>query len=74
MKKLAGETAEIIRKVQELAPYREDNQTKTRLPLSLKYTCMKIGVYPRAVKRLAPELYEKWRDTDFHWPFVDEQK
>jgi hypothetical protein len=67
MKKLSSETADTMRKVQDLATYREDYIRKKGLPLSFRHTCRKIGVYPHTVKRLAPELYEKWHDIDFHW-------
>jgi len=56
-----------FRKIQELAAYREDYIRRKGLPLSLKHTCRKIGIYPNLVKMYAPELYEKWKDLDFHW-------
>jgi hypothetical protein len=58
-----------IRKIQELAAYREQYIRKKRLPLSFKKTCYKIGISPGAVKWHAPELYENWNDLDFHWKF-----
>jgi hypothetical protein len=67
MKKLSRETADTVRKVQELAVYREEYIRKKGLPLSFIHTCRKIGVYPHTVKRHVPELYVKWADIDFHW-------
>ena len=56
-----------FKKIQELAAYREKYIRQKGLPLSLKHTCRKIGIYPHLVKEHAPELYEKWKDLDFHW-------
>ena len=56
-----------IKKIKELAAYREKYIGQKGLPLSFKHTCRKIGIYPHLVKMHAPELYEKWKDLDFHW-------
>jgi hypothetical protein len=40
--------------------------SKNGRPLSLKYACRKMGIASYTIKRFAPELYEKWKDLDFH--------
>jgi hypothetical protein len=72
MKQLSDETADAIRKVRELAALREDYVSKKGLPLSFKQSCMKLGISPTTVNRHAPELYERWKDTSFHWEISDE--
>jgi hypothetical protein len=67
MEKLSNEAANTMRNVRELAACREEYIRKKGWALSLSYACFKIGIQPQAVKRLAPELYEKWTDIDFHW-------
>jgi len=64
---LSNETADTIRKVQELAAYRENYIRKKGLPLSFTHTSRKIGIPPQTVKRHAPEHVEQWDDIDFHW-------
>ena len=67
MKQLPAETADAIRKVQELAAYREEYIRKKGMTLSFKHACRDIGIYPYTAMRLAPELYENWKDITFHW-------
>ena len=69
---IQGSNQPTISKIQELAAYREDYIRKKGLPLSLKHTCRKIGIYPYLVKMHAPELYKKWKDLDFHWEVPDQ--
>ena len=71
MKKLSSETVDIIRKVHELAAYREDYIRTKGLPLSFKHTCIKMRISLNTVRRFAPELYEKWEDINFHWEISD---
>ena len=74
MKKLPEEDAETIRKVQELAAYRDGHIRREGLTLSFKHTCYKMGIPPHTVKRHAPELVEKWGDINFHWELSEAQK
>ena len=67
MKRLSDEAADTINKVHELAAYREDCLNKNVLPLIFPYACKKFGISPSTAQRLAPELFEKWNDINFHW-------
>jgi hypothetical protein len=67
MKRLSVEAADAIKKVHQLAAYREDCIDKNILPLIFPKACKKFGILPCTVQRLAPELDEKWNDKNFHW-------
>ena len=67
MRQLSDEDADAIQKVQKLAALREVYIRQKGLPLSLKNSCMKLGIYETTVRRLAPELYENWKEINFHW-------
>lgn len=71
MKQLSDETADAIRKVHELGVLREEYIRKRGVPLSFRSACRKIGIYPITLMRLAPELYENWKDITFHWQISD---
>jgi hypothetical protein len=72
MNKLPEEAADMVRKLQELAAFREDYIRRKGLTLSFKHACSKIGITPYTVKKHALELYEKWDDTNFHWGVAGE--
>jgi hypothetical protein len=56
-----------IRKIKELAEYRElYRKQKGKLP-TWTATCHLIGIGYRTVRRHAPKLLEKWYDEEFHW-------
>jgi hypothetical protein len=56
-----------VRKIRELAEYREKYLKQMgRLP-SRTSSCDRIRIGHRTVRRHAPELLEKWNDEDFHW-------
>ena len=56
-----------IKKIQDLAEYREHNWDKWNRPPSWTRACRTVGIHPTTVKRHAPELLEKWDDPNFHW-------
>jgi len=64
MSKFSENAADMIRKVHELAAFREDYIRRKGLSLSFKHTCYKVGISPRMVKMYAPELFENWGDVD----------
>ena len=66
MRQLSQDSKTTIRKVKELAAFREEYiMTKGKPPL-FKPAIEKIGISPDTVKRHAPELFLKWFDVDFH--------
>lgn len=67
MKKDSPEPKQSVEQVQELAEIREKYIRQKGLSLSLKHLCHRLGIYPSAVKQLAPELYKNWNDINFHW-------
>ena len=56
-----------MQQIEELAARRENYIRRTGQNLSIKHTCYKLGLYSTTVKKLVPELYEKWNDIHFHW-------
>ena len=74
MEQLPDEAADDIRKLHELAAYREDCLNKNILPLIFPYACKKFGLSQYSVLRLAPELFEKWNDMNFHWAHGNNQE
>jgi hypothetical protein len=67
MKRLSVEATDAIKKVHELAAYREDCINKNILPLIFPKACKKFRISPYTAQKLAPELFEKWNDINFHW-------
>ena len=67
MSKLSQETSHIIRKVKDLAAFREEYIRERGKPPLFKPAIEKIGISPNTVKRHAPDLFLKWFDVDFHW-------
>lgn len=67
MKRLSLEDQQSFEQIQELAALREEYIRQKGLTQSLKHIRNKLGIYPTAVKRLAPELYDNWNDINFHW-------
>jgi len=55
-----------IKKIQELAHYRERYLKQRGRAPAWKQACKGIGINDRTVMEHAPELYEKWNDKDFH--------
>jgi len=72
MQRLSPEIQQSFERIQKLAACREDYIKKKGQSLSLKYLCKQFGIYASTVKRLAPELVEKWTDLDFHWHLPNE--
>jgi hypothetical protein len=62
-----GPNLPTLKKLQELAEYRELYRKQMgKLPTWTR-SCHRIGIGYRTVKRHAPELLEKWNTEDFHW-------
>jgi len=62
-----GPNLPTIRKIQELAEYREQNRDQWGRPPTWTSACRKLHMNYRTLQRHAPELLEKWNDRDFHW-------
>jgi hypothetical protein len=56
-----------VKKLRDLAEYREQNRDKWGRPPTWTSACRKIGIGYMTLRRNAPELLEKWDDIDFHW-------
>ena len=56
-----------VKRIQDLAEYREQNRDQWGRPPTWTSACKKIGLNYRTVLRHAPELLEKWDDPEFHW-------
>jgi hypothetical protein len=56
-----------VKKLQELAEYRERNRDQGGRPPTWTNSWKKIGINYRTVRRHAPELFEKWNEPDFYW-------
>ena len=56
-----------VRKIKELAEYRELYRKQKGKLLTWTSACAKIGIGYRTVKRHAPELLKIWSDEDFHF-------
>jgi len=56
-----------IKRIKELAEYRERYRKKVGTLPTLTNTLSRIRMGYRTVKRHAPELYEKWNDESFYW-------
>jgi hypothetical protein len=56
-----------VRKIQELAEYREQNRDQSGRPPAWTSACRALRLNYRTVRRHAPELLEKWYDQDFRW-------
>ena len=56
-----------VRKIKELAEYRELYRKQKGKLLTGTSACAKIGIGYRTVKRHAPELLKIWYDEDFHF-------
>ena len=66
MRQLSQDSKTTIRKVKELAAFREEYITTKGKPPLFKPAIEKIGISPDTVKRHAPELFLKWFDVNFH--------
>jgi hypothetical protein len=64
--KLPEEALETIRKIQELARYREEQFSKNGKIPNFKPACAKIGVSSDTVKRHDPDLFLMWYDEKYH--------
>ena len=67
MKKRLPAAPQSMERIEELAARRENYIRRTGQNLSIKHACYKLGLYSTTVKKLAPELFEKWNDLYFRW-------
>ena len=67
MKKLDKDVEKSITQVQKLAAYRDEYLSIKRSSPRFERACQVLGISPETVRRHAPELVEKWYDSDFHW-------
>ena len=58
-----------VRKIKELAEYRELYLKQTGKLPTWTSAINRIGIGYKTVRRQAPELFEKWYEEDFHWSF-----
>jgi hypothetical protein len=56
-----------FRRINALAEYREQHIKEKGTPPIWTAACHRIGINMRTVLRHAPELSQKWNDTEFHW-------
>ena len=55
-----------VKKIKELAEYRERSRDEWGRPPTWTSGCKKLRMNYRTVRRHTPELFEKWNDLDFH--------
>ena len=55
-----------VRKIKELAAYREVHRKQTGMLPTWTSAINKIGIGYRTVMRHEPELFEKWYEKDFY--------
>lgn len=67
MKKLDKDVQKSIELVQRLAAYRDEYLSIKQRSPHFDRACKVLGIFPETVRRHAPELVEKWYDSDFNW-------
>jgi len=62
-----GPNLPTVKRIRDLAEYRERNRDQGGQPPTWTSACKKLGINYRTIRLHAPKLLEKWKDPDFHW-------
>jgi hypothetical protein len=67
MKRLNKDVQKSLQQVQKLAVYRDEYLSIKQRSPRFERACQIMGISPETVRRHAPQLVDKWYDSNFHW-------